>query len=70
MLRVPSRLFRTEVRLGDLRIRVPVLLDSKFNLPRGFGQIDGLLGMNVLAQFDSFRIDQKARTLELSDFRK
>src|SRR5262252_4036421 len=55
---------QTEVRLGDLRIRVPVLLDSKFNLPQGFGQIDELLGMNVLAQFDSFRIDQKARTLE------
>lgn len=61
---------QTEVRLGDLKLRVPVLLDSNFNLPRRFGQIDGLLGMNVLAQFDSFRIDQKGRTLELSDFRK
>lgn len=61
---------QTDVRLGNLKLRVPVLFDYNLNLPRGFGQIDGLLGLNVLAQFDSFRIDQKAHTLELSGFRK
>ena len=60
----------TEVRLGDLKFRVPVLFDANFNLPSGFGPIDGLLGLNVLMQFNSFQIDQKTRTLELSGFRK
>jgi|SRR5215475_5656064 len=61
---------QTDVRLGDLEFRVPVLFDSNLNLPGEFGKIDGLLGLNVLTQFDSFRIDQKARTLELSGLRK
>jgi predicted aspartyl protease len=58
--------YKTEVRLGGIKFRIPVLLDSKLSLPSGYGHIDGLLGMNVLAFFDSFRIDQKTGVLELT----
>jgi len=56
----------TDVCLGGLRFRVPVLLDSELSQPGGYGKIDGLLGLNVLGQFDSFTIDRKARMLELT----
>ena len=56
----------TDVCLGGLRFRVPVLLDSKLSQPGGYGEIDGLLGLDLLGRFDSFTIDRKAKTLELT----
>jgi len=56
----------TDVSLGGLRFRVPVLLDAKLSQPSGYGHIDGLLGLNVLARFDRFTIDREAQTLELT----
>ena len=66
----PLPLVNADVRLGNVLFRVPVMFDDNLKLPSELGEIDGLLGLNVLTQFDSFRIDQKSHTLELSGLRK